>query len=240
MRFALALVIVYVLSPPVFAGTAITIDQTEVSIGQFAEFAKATGFVTEAETSGGMVFEAGWVQKPGWNWRSPYGIAASPEEPAVHITFEEAQAFCEWRGKRLPTRDEWIEFAYTEMRNNPPPPFETGATYPYPTGETPNGANCLDDCGNPRGNPLGKADYSSRLTRGFGHAKVASTIAGVNGLYDMGANVWEWATVGSGRQQATMGGSWWYGANQMMADYGATKPRDMAAVYIGFRCFGDD
>jgi len=88
MRFALALVIVYVLSPPVLADTAITIDQTEVSIGQFAEFAKVTGFVTEAETSEGMVFEAGWVRKPGWNWRSPFGIDASPEEPAVHITYE--------------------------------------------------------------------------------------------------------------------------------------------------------
>ena len=59
---------------------------------------------------------------------------------------------------------------------------------------------------------------------------------GVNGLFDMGANVWEWASLGDGQQQATLGGSWWYGARQMQADYGATKPRDMAAVYIGFRC----
>jgi len=36
-----------------------------------------------------------------------------------------------------------------------------------------------------------------------------------------------------------MGGSWWYGATQMKADYGATKPRDMAAIYIGFRCISD-
>jgi formylglycine-generating enzyme required for sulfatase activity len=52
----------------------------------------------------------------------------------------------------------------------------------------------------------------------------------------MGANVWEWAVMGKGSSQATMGGSWWYGADQMRSDYGATKPRDMAVVYIGFRC----
>ena len=42
--------------------------------------------------------------------------------------------------------------------------------------------------------------------------------------------------MGNGSLQATMGGSWWYDADQMRSDYGATKPRDMAVVYIGFRC----
>ena len=36
-----------------------------------------------------------------------------------------------------------------------------------------------------------------------------------------------------------MGGSWWYGARQMEVDYGATKPRDMAVVYLGFRCIDE-
>ena len=82
----------------------------------------------------------------------------------------------------------------------------------------------------------GKRDYSRYLDRGFGHAPAGQTKAGVNGLFDMGANVWEWAVMGKGSSQATMGGSWWYGADQMRSDYGATKPRDMAVVYIGFRC----
>ena len=77
------------------------------------------------------------------------------------------------------------------------------------------------------------------MRRGAGHARVATTKKGVNGLYDMGANVWEWAFIGQGPQQGTMGGSWWYGARQMEADYGATKPRDMAVVYIGFRCIDE-
>lgn len=220
------------------AGTA-AMDRTEVTIGDFAEFATATGTVTSAERSGGMVFEAGWVTKPGWNWRAPYGVAGPPDEPAVHVTYDEAVAFCDWRGARLPTRDEWIRYAYTEMRPAPPAPFASGVTYPYPTGDSPDGANCLRDCGNAAGNPAGRTDYSQVLMRGHGHAEAGTTKAGVNGLYDMGANVWEWASSGQGPQQPTMGGSWWYGAKQMTADYGATKPRDMAVVYIGFRCISD-
>lgn len=224
---------------PAFADDVIKMDQTEVTIGAFAEFTAKTGMITKAEEHGGMVYEAGWVRKPGWNWRQPYGIKSPADEPAVHITFDEAEKFCIWRGQRLPTRYEWISFAYTEQRLSPPPPFLNGKTYPYPTGDQPIGANCLNACGVEDQQPPRKIDYSSYLFRGAGHARTASTRQGVNGLYEMGANVWEWARVNDGHHQATMGGSWWYGAEQMQADIGATKPRDMAAVYIGFRCISD-
>jgi formylglycine-generating enzyme required for sulfatase activity len=52
----------------------------------------------------------------------------------------------------------------------------------------------------------------------------------------MGANVWEWVETDGVQEKGTRGGSWWYGATQMKASYQASKPRDMAAVYIGFRC----
>ena len=210
-------------------------DKTEISIAAFAEFVAATGIRTTAERDGGMVYEAGWVTKPGWNWRTPYGMPAAPDEPAVHITFDEAASYCRWRGQRLPTRVEWIDAGYTERRRHPAAGFVTGTTYHYPTGDTPAGAHCLDDCAVPAGQPINPA-YQKVLLRGAGHLPVGRTRDGVNGLFDMGANVWEWASLGDGQQQATLGGSWWYGARQMQADYGATKPRDMAAVYIGFRC----
>lgn len=213
------------------------IDSTEVSISDFQEFVEQTGLVTKAESNGGMVFENGWVIKPEWNWKTPYGEQSHPDEPAVHITYDEAQAYCKWKGKRLPTRGEWINYAYTEHRPSHPE-YEKGITYSYPTGDSPEGANCLNACGNPKGNPDSKKDFSPMLMRGHGHARVGTTKQGINGLYDMGANVWEWALISPEAQiQATMGGSWWYGSEQMQADYGATKARDMAAVYIGFRCF---
>src|SRR6056300_1483359 len=232
------LIIVCICFCPALAQANTTpIDSTEISISDFQEFVEQTGLVTKAESNGGMVFENGWVIKPEWNWKTLYGEQSHPDEPAVHITYDEAQAYCKWKGKRLPTRGEWINYAYTEHRLSHPE-YEKGITYTYPTGDSPEGANCLNACGNPKGNPDSKKDFSPMLMRGHGHARVGTTKQGINGLYDMGANVWEWALISPEAQiQATMGGSWWYGSEQMQADYGATKARDMAAVYIGFRCF---
>lgn len=208
------------------------IDRTEVTVGAFREFVEATGTVTAAERAGGgEVYEAGWVRKTGWTWKAPFGRPARDDEPAVHITFAEARAYCAWRGKRLPSDAEWMEAAYTERRPEPPAPFVVDSVYPYPTGETPKGANCLDECG-----PGPAIDHSAVLTRGIGHAPVGATVAGVNGLYDMGANVWEWVDGGDGGRKITRGGSWWYGAHQMARTARASKPADTAVVYIGFRC----
>jgi formylglycine-generating enzyme required for sulfatase activity len=211
---------------------AFEIDRTEVTVGAFREFVEATGTVTAAERSGGgEVYEAGWVRKPGWTWRAPYGHPAEDDEPAVHVTYDEAAAYCAWRGKRLPRDAEWVKAAYTEQRQNPPEPFRAGVTYPYPTGESPGGANCLSDCGF---SPV--LDNSAVLTRGSGHAPAGRSIEGVNGLFDMGANVWEWTDGDLAGDRITRGGSWWYGARQMHKDHVASKPPSTAVVYIGFRC----
>jgi len=213
-----------------------SIDRTEVRITDFARFAEATGLRTKAERKGGgLVYEAGWTKKAGWTWRTPFGKPANGEEPAVHVTFGEAKSYCAWAGKRLPTDREWMLAAYTEKRANPPAPFIAGKTYPYPTGDRPDGANCLGDCG-----ATPAIDYTSVLTRGKGPAPAGFTKAGVNGLYDMGANVWEWVDTDVGGEKITRGGSWWYGGAQMHAGYQATKPPDMAVVYIGFRCAKDN
>lgn len=210
-----------------------SIDKTEVTIGDFSKFVKETGTLTKAEKEGGgLVYTtSGWTKKAGWTWQTPYGKPADALEPAVHITFEEAQSYCVWRNKRLPNDAEWRAAAYLESRASPPEPFKRGKTYPYPTGDSPTGANCLGECGN-----AVNVDYSALLDRGRGHAKVGMSRPGVNGLFDMGANVWEWVDNGHPTQKGTRGGSWWYGAAQMHMDHLATKPKDTAAVYIGFRC----
>ena len=124
------------------------IDRTEVSIAQFQRFAEATGFVSQAERSGGgEVYGWGWEQKPGWTWQRPFGVESDPRLPAVHLTFDEATAYCAWRGARLPTEIEWRQAAYVEHRSDAGPDFIQGQDYPYPTGDSPLGANCLSECG---------------------------------------------------------------------------------------------
>jgi formylglycine-generating enzyme len=211
-----------------------SIDRTEVTIAQFARFVDATALVTAAERSGGgSTYESGWEQRKGWTWRAPFGTPAQPNEPAVHVTYDEAAMYCEWAGKRLPTDAEWGEAAYTERRMQPTDGFVTGRTYRFPTGDSAHGANCLGDCGN------AKTVTNAVTSRGRGHAEAGTTKRGVNGLYDMGANVWEWVNSGGVGEKRTRGGSWWYGASSMRADHVQSKPTATAVIYIGFRCVRD-
>ena len=215
--------------------TYYSIDLTEVSIGEFKKFTNTTNYITEAEKRGwGYVYALGWVKKKGWNWKKPYGIRGELNEPAVHINFDEAQMFCNWKNKRLPSEEEWVYAAYTESRKKTSSNFQYGKTYEYPVGNTVDGANCLGDC-----NFDDYMNYTKLLSRGNGHSKVGFTKKGINGLYDMGANVWEWANIENKNIKATKGGSWWYGKEQMHLKHQARKDRDMSAVYIGFRCVKD-
>jgi sulfatase modifying factor 1 len=201
------------------------IDRTEVTIAQFERYVQATGTVTRAEKEGGgFEYGSGWERRPGWSWRKPDGQTTRGEMPAVHLDFAEAQAYCRWANGRLPTGAEWQMAGFTELRDAPPPPWVKGRTYPWTTGDSPQGANTSDADPWPRAAPAG------------------ATRQGVNGLFDMGANVWEWTTDAAdpaGRERRTVGGSWWYGAFNMKADVKAFKPADFYAVYIGFRCVYD-
>ena len=218
------------LSTPAYAGQ---MDLHEVTVGQFRQFVQATGLVTRAEREGGgMIYAFGWEQRKGWTWRAPFGVPAQDDEPAVHVTFDEAKAACAFFGKRLPTDAEWTSAAYLEQRDRPPSPFVRGTRYSYPSGPTAGGSHCLSGC-------LGRQGVApaGRLDRGTGHVLVKTTLPGVNGLYDMGGNVWEWVDGGQGEQRITRGGSWWYGPERQREDDLATKPRDTRVAYIGFRCF---
>jgi formylglycine-generating enzyme len=191
------------------------IDQTEVSVGDFRAFAKASRVTTTAEqVGGGHEFSGGWVRRPGWTYLSPAGQPAADNEPAVHVSWREARDYCVSRGGRLPSRAEWTRAAYTELRDKPTDGFEKGRTYAYPVGDRPEGMN----------------------TNRQRHVTVGSTKRGVNGLYDMGANVWEWLDDRNGDDALTAGGSWWYGPEQAKETGFQWKSISFFALYIGFRC----
>ena len=195
---------------------AFAIDKTEVSIGAFRKF--LSNRQTQAERDGGgFEYAAGWTRRKGWTWAKPYGKAGQDTEPAVHVTWQEASDYCSSVGGRLPRFEEWKAAAYTEARRAPTDGFINGQTYTYPVGNDPNGMN------------------NSRER----HVPVGTTKRGVNGLYDMGANVWEWLADRRSDDALTAGGSWWYGPNMTRAESAQWKPAAFYAIYIGFRCAYD-
>ena len=103
-----------------------SIDRTPVTNAQFADFVKATGWLTDCEraqpagsatfrmTDGPVDLRAPtqwWAFVRGASWRHPQGPASSLNglelHPVVHVSYHDALAFAQWRGGRLPAEAEW-------------------------------------------------------------------------------------------------------------------------------------
>ena len=192
-----------------------SIDSTEVTVGAFKKYAEASGLKTQAELAGGgYEWGFGWERRSGWTYKEPQGQLASDDEPVVHITWDEANDYCNYLGGKLPSKREWSLAAYTETRAIPSDGFVRGESYQYPVGNSPVGMN----------------NNKSH------HLPVGKTKKGVNGLYDMGGNVWEWLSDREGNEALTAGGSWWYGPHKTQIEGMQFKPASFYAVYVGFRC----
>jgi formylglycine-generating enzyme len=56
-----------------------------------------------------------WVYVPGASWRHPWGLRSDncqrADHPLTHVAYEDAEAYAEWAGGRLPSEAEWDDTA---------------------------------------------------------------------------------------------------------------------------------
>jgi len=242
------------------------IDVTAVTNAAFTEFARATGYVTDAERFGWSFVFAGllpddypdtrgveetpwWRQIYGADWRHPEGthsgIVDRLDHPVVHVSWNDTQAYCRWAGTRLPTEAEWEYAARGGLE---------GRSFPWGDDLEPQGEHRMN---------VWQGDFPAHNSCADGHygaAPVDAFAPNDYGLHATTGNVWEWCSdwydagfytrsphenpdgPTSGTARVMRGGSYLchasYCRRYRVAARSANTP-DSTTGNVGFRCVSD-
>lgn len=247
------------------------VDACAVTNRQFAEFVKVSGYVTEVEGFGWSFVHHSqlskqerrtlesfrvsglewWYRVNGSDWRHPFGPKKDIcelqrlDHPVVHVTWNDAVAYAQWSGKRLPTEAEW-EFA---CRGGLPQKL-----YPWGDELTPGKKHrCNIWQGEFPKNDRGEDGYR-------GTAPSRSFKPNGYGLHNMTGNVWEWVAdwfcssfhssgqrqnptgPSSGERKVMKGGSYLCHAsycNRYRCSARTSNTPDSSSGHLGFRCVAD-
>jgi len=188
---------------------AFEIDKLEVTNQEFERFVQEAGYVTDAEKAGDT------------SWR--YYAKDKPQHPVVKVSWNDAVAFCQWAGKRLPTEAEWEKAARgTDAR-----------TYPW-------------------GNQWDASRANAKEAGNRETTAVGSFPAGASpyGVMDMAGNVSEWTTdwfkaypggdfyspYFGEKYRVIRGGGWFSDQNLVRTTERSASSMTLANDDVGFRC----
>jgi formylglycine-generating enzyme required for sulfatase activity len=223
------------------------IDSAAVSNRELEAFVEQTAYVTDAERFGwsfvfagllpddfpptqGVVDAPWWRKVDGADWRRPEGPGSSldgrGEHPAVHVSWNDAEAFCAWAEKRLPTEAEWEYAARGGL---------AGMAFPWGDEREPGGEHRMN---------VWQGRFPAENSRAdgyYGTCPVDAFPPNGFGLRNVTGNVWEWTAdrFDAGALRVQKGGSYLchdsYCRRYRVAARQGNTP-DGAAGNVGFRC----
>jgi formylglycine-generating enzyme required for sulfatase activity len=213
------------------------LDRYEVTNERFARFVADTNYQTDAEKAGwGWVrVNSEWEEVSNADWRHPRGpdssIEGKMDHPVVLVSWDDADAYCRWAGKQLPTEAQW-EKAARGPGSNLGHNYAWGDTFDASRANTKEaGLNDTTPVGSY--SPLGDSPY---------------------GAADMTGNVWEWVSdwYGSnyynqslptnpfgpagGTYKVLRGGSWLFDEVYARTAFRYNVSPDYTYDFTGFRC----